>query len=65
MSKGPESVAMAQHDIDYVLAKLEWMRSERVWPNGLRYLWTDVFALVLPGRAAFAKCATALTQFYE
>ena len=33
--------------IDYVLAKLEWMRGERIWPNGLRYLWTDAFGLVL------------------
>jgi len=34
-------------DIDYVLRKLDWMRSERIWPNGLRYLWTDAFGLVL------------------
>jgi hypothetical protein len=34
-------------DISYVLAKLDWMRSERIWPNGLRYLWTDAFGLVL------------------
>jgi hypothetical protein len=34
-------------DTDYVLAKLEWMRAERIWPNGLRYLWTDAFGLVL------------------
>ena len=34
-------------DIDYVLGKLAWMRSERIWPNGLRYLWTDAFGLVL------------------
>lgn len=33
--------------LDYVLAKLDWMRSERIWPNGLRYLWTDAFGLVL------------------
>jgi len=32
---------------DYVLAKLDWMRRERIWPNGLRYLWTDAFGLVL------------------
>ena len=25
----------------YVLKKLDWMREERIWPNGLRYLWTD------------------------
>ncbi|MEI6540599.1 MAG: hypothetical protein WCO86_13930 [Planctomycetota bacterium] len=35
------------HDIDYVLAKLAWMRRERIWPNGLRYLWTDAFGVVL------------------
>ena len=34
-------------DIDYVLSKLDWMRAERIWPNGLRYLWTDAFGLVL------------------
>ncbi|MGD0530989.1 MAG: hypothetical protein ABSA62_01590 [Methyloceanibacter sp.] len=34
-------------DTGYVLAKLDWMRSERIWPNGLRYLWTDAFGLVL------------------
>ena len=34
-------------DVDYVLNKLDWMRTERIWPNGLRYLWTDAFGLVL------------------
>ena len=34
-------------EIDYVLEKLDWMRSMRIWPNGLRYLWTDAFGLVL------------------
>ena len=34
-------------DIDYVLAKLDFLREERIWPNGLRYLWTDAFGLVL------------------
>jgi hypothetical protein len=38
---------MPLRDLDYVLAKLDWMRSERIWPNGLRYLWTDAFGLVL------------------
>ena len=31
----------------YVLNKLEWMRARRLWPNGLRYLWTDAFGVVL------------------
>jgi hypothetical protein len=34
-------------EVDYVLNKLAWMRTERIWPNGLRYLWTDAFGLVL------------------
>jgi hypothetical protein len=34
-------------DVGYVLEKLDWMRSERIWPNGLRYLWTDAFGVVL------------------
>ena len=38
---------MPHHDLDYVLSKLDWMRAERIWPNGLRYLWTDAFGLVL------------------
>lgn len=38
---------MALQDIDYVLDKLDWMEAERIWPNGLRYLWTDAFGLVL------------------
>ncbi len=34
-------------DIAYVLDKLNWMRGERIWPNGLRYTWTDAFGVVL------------------
>ncbi len=34
-------------NIDRVLEKLEWMRRERIWPNGTRYLWTDAFGVVL------------------
>ena len=34
-------------DIGYVIAKLGWMRAQGIWPNGLRYLWTDAFGLVL------------------
>src|SRR5829696_2868466 len=41
-----DSSAMLRH-VDYVLNKLDWMRTERIWPNGLRYLWTDAFGLVL------------------
>lgn len=34
-------------DIEYAVAKLHWMRERRIWPNGLRYLWTDAFGVVL------------------
>jgi hypothetical protein len=34
-------------DISFVLNKLEWMRAGNIWPNGLRYLWTDAFGVVL------------------
>src|SRR5712671_8170258 len=34
-------------NIEVVLDKLRWMRQQRIWPNGLRYLWTDAFGLVL------------------
>jgi hypothetical protein len=34
-------------DVDYVRRKLRWMYEERIWPNGLRYLWTDAFGVVL------------------
>jgi hypothetical protein len=37
----------ASKDTQYVLDKLAWMRAERIWPNGLRYLWTDAFGVVL------------------
>jgi hypothetical protein len=33
--------------ISYVRNKLRWMRSQQIWPNGLRYLWTDAFGVVL------------------
>ena len=31
----------------YALDRLAWMRKEAIWPNGLRYLWTDAFGVVL------------------
>lgn len=34
-------------NMDYVQQKLGWMWEQRIWPNGLRYLWTDAFGLVL------------------
>ncbi|MGO9995302.1 MAG: hypothetical protein ACLPTF_22680 [Steroidobacteraceae bacterium] len=34
-------------DTRYAIAKLAWMRGQGIWPNGLRYLWTDAFGLVL------------------
>jgi hypothetical protein len=38
---------MPRRELDYVRQKLDWMREQRIWPNGLRYLWTDAFGLVL------------------
>ncbi len=38
---------MALTDIHYVQRKLQWMEERQIWPNGLRYLWTDAFGLVL------------------
>ncbi len=34
-------------DVGFVEERLAWMRAERIWPNGLRYLWTDAFGVVL------------------
>lgn len=56
------------NDVDYVLSKLDWMESERIWPNGLRYLWTDAFGVLLylslhreTGDARWLERAEALT----
>jgi hypothetical protein len=38
---------MPLRNIDAVRAKLAWMREKCIWPNGLRYLWTDAFGVVL------------------
>lgn len=38
---------VALRDIAWVEAKLRWMEANAIWPNGLRYLWTDAFGLVL------------------
>jgi hypothetical protein len=38
---------VAKHDLAYVLDKLNWMRAEHIWPNGMRYLWTDAFGVIL------------------
>jgi len=38
---------MTLTEIDYVKQKLDWMEERKIWPNGLRYLWTDAFGLVL------------------
>jgi hypothetical protein len=36
-----------RRDISWVLDHLRWMREQRIWPNGRRYLWTDAFGVVL------------------
>src|SRR5512145_1137674 len=45
-SRSPEP-ALPLADIVAVQSRLQWMRAERIWPNGLRYLWTDAFGVVL------------------
>ena len=34
-------------EIAAVRSRLHWMREQQIWPNGLRYLWTDAFGVVL------------------
>lgn len=34
-------------DLPWVLDRLRWMREQRIWPTGKRYLWTDGFGVVL------------------
>ena len=34
-------------DAQYVVGKLAWMREHQIWPNGLRYLWTDAYGVIL------------------
>lgn len=34
-------------NLPFVEDRLHWMRRERIWPNGLRYLWTDALGVVL------------------
>lgn len=41
------SKSTRQEAIAFVTDRLLWMRSKRIWPNGLRYLWTDAFGVVL------------------
>ena len=60
------------HDTDYVLRKLDWMRAEGIWPNGLRYLWTDAFGVILyvslfreTGEARYLGQAEALVADVE
>jgi hypothetical protein len=42
-----EAKVPTKPETEYVLNKLEWMRARRILPNGLRYLWTDAFGVVL------------------
>jgi hypothetical protein len=38
---------MPLEEISYIIKKLQWMEDNKIWPNGLRYLWTDAFGVVL------------------
>ena len=54
----------ASRDTAYVLDKMNWMRAERMWPNGLRYLWTDAFGVVLLvyGVQSFVRSRSKICQ---
>ncbi|MEZ5238949.1 MAG: hypothetical protein R2716_08345 [Microthrixaceae bacterium] len=48
MTASKEPPPLAGGDpVEAVLGRLAWAESERIWPNGLRYLWTDGFGVVL------------------
>jgi hypothetical protein len=38
---------MTKQNIEKTLVKLDWTRTQHIWPNGRRYLWTDAFGVVL------------------
>jgi hypothetical protein len=42
----PDS-SRAWRDLQFVRQRLAWAEADGIWPNGLRYLWTDAFGLVL------------------
>ncbi len=42
-----ESDTRVREGVDFALQRLRWMREREIWPNGLRYLWTDAFGLLL------------------
>lgn len=44
---GRKNMSVSKESIAFVLDKLAWMRERKIWPNGLRYLWTDAFGVVL------------------
>lgn len=59
-------------EVDLIQGQLEFLRRERIWPNGLRYLWTDAFGLVLlvslhraTGQAAYLEQARELVSEVE
>jgi len=47
---GPVSMSLtnSKHPhLEAVTKKLDWMRENKIWPNGLRYLWTDAHGILL------------------
>ncbi len=49
-------------DLNYAINKLQWMQTNHIWPDTLRYLWTDAFGLV--GLTSLYK-ATQQKQYLE
>jgi hypothetical protein len=59
-------------ELAWVERRLTWMRANRIWPNGLRYLWTDAFGVVLAASlyrdtrdAAYKQLADAVIEGVE
>ncbi len=46
MTTAPPPLGVDDH-LPAVRARLKWMKSEGIWPDGPRYLWTDGFGVVL------------------
>ena len=49
-------------EIDAVQARLAWMRQARIWPNGLRYLWTDAFGVVPHDDRLLRECEWVVAE---
>ncbi len=54
--------------VQKLLTKLQWMKEQKIWPNGLRYLWTDahgVCALVTLYHELKVKFWRSTSEFWR